>query len=72
LPLRAVIAPGNRYDSPFLTKLIEDLEAEYILADAGYDSRANVKTVKGLLMQNLLLLVPRKVENARRLSMLFF
>ena len=34
LPLRAVVTPGNRYDSPFLPKLIEDLEADYVLADA--------------------------------------
>src|ERR1035437_10341571 len=35
LPLRAVVTSGNRYDSPFLPKLIEDLEADYVLADAG-------------------------------------
>jgi hypothetical protein len=28
LPLRALVTPGNRYDSPFLPKLIEDLEAD--------------------------------------------
>ena len=41
LPLKAVVTPGNRYDSPFLPKLIEDLEADYVLADAGYDSKRN-------------------------------
>src|SRR5665811_618370 len=41
LPLRAIVTPGNRYDSPFLPGLIEDLEADYVLADAGYDSKAN-------------------------------
>ena len=41
LPLRAVVTPGNRYDSPFLPRLIEDLEADYVLADAGYDSKTN-------------------------------
>ncbi len=29
LPLRALVTPGNCYDSPFLPKLIEDLEADY-------------------------------------------
>src|SRR5674476_546422 len=48
LPLRAVVSPGNRYDSPFLPGLIEDLEAEYVLADAGYDSNTNNKAVKAI------------------------
>jgi hypothetical protein len=41
LPLRAIVTPGNHYDSPFLPALIEDLEADYVLGDAGYDSKAN-------------------------------
>jgi hypothetical protein len=48
LPLRAVVTPGNRYDSPFLPGLIEDLEAEYVLADAGYDSKTNDRAVKAI------------------------
>ena len=43
LPLRAIVAPGNRFDSIFLPKLIEDLKAQYVLADAGYDSLENIK-----------------------------
>ena len=46
LPLRALVTPGNRYDSPFFPKLIEDLEADYVLADAGYDSKVNRKAAK--------------------------
>lgn len=45
LPLRALVTPGNRYDGPFLPKLIEDLEADYVLADAAYSSRTNFKAV---------------------------
>ena len=48
LPLRAVVTPGNRYDSPFLPKLIADLEADYVLADAGYDSKTNYRAVKDI------------------------
>jgi len=48
LPLRALITPGNCYDGPFLPKLIEDLEAEYVLADAGYCSKRNIEAVKGI------------------------
>jgi hypothetical protein len=46
LPLRAVVTSGNRYDSPFLPGLIEDLEADYVLADAGYDSKKNSRAAK--------------------------
>ena len=48
LPLRATVTSGNRYDSPFLPGLIEDLEADYVLADAGYDSKANASAVKAI------------------------
>ena len=48
LPLKAVVTPGNRYDSPFLPRLIEDLEADYVLVDAGYDSKRNVRAVKAI------------------------
>jgi transposase len=60
LPLRAVITPGNRYGSPFLPKLIEDFEAEYVLADAGYDSRANVMAVKAIDVEPVIASNPRR------------
>jgi transposase len=46
LPLRAMVTSGNRYDSPLFPKLIEDLEADYVLADAGYDSKTNKKATE--------------------------
>jgi len=48
LPLRALVTPGNRYDGPFLPKLIEDLEADYVLGDAAYDSKKNRIAVKSI------------------------
>jgi transposase len=48
LPLRALVTPGNCYDGPFLPKLIEDLEADYVLADAGYCSKRNIEAVKDI------------------------
>lgn len=48
LPLRALVTPGNRYDGPFLPKLIEDLEADYVLGDAAYDSKRNKIAVKSI------------------------
>ncbi len=48
LPLRALVTPGNRFDGPFLPKLIEDLEAEYVLADGAYHSKANFTAVRAI------------------------
>ena len=48
LPLKAKVTPGNRYDSPLLPELLDDLEADYILADARYDSKRNIKAVKAM------------------------
>jgi len=41
LPLRATVTSGNKYDGPIFPDLIWDLEAPYVLADAGYDSKEN-------------------------------
>jgi transposase len=60
LPLKALVTTGNCYDSPFLPKLIEDLEAEYVLADAGYNSKRNIKAVKDIGA------VPVIADNPRR------
>jgi len=48
LPLRALVTPGNCYDGPFLPRLIEDLEADYVLADAGYCSKRNFNAVRDM------------------------
>ncbi len=60
LPLRAVVTPGNRYDSPFLPGLIEDLEADYVLADAGYDSKTNYRAVKEIDAKPVIASNPRR------------
>jgi transposase len=60
LPLNAVVTPGNRYDSPFLPKLIEDLEADYVLADAGYDSKTNDRAVKAIDAEPVIASNPRR------------
>jgi len=39
--LKTAVTPENRYDALLLPVLLEDLEAEYVLADAGYYSEAN-------------------------------
>lgn len=60
LPLRAMVTPGNRYDSPFFPKLIEDLEADYVLADAGYDSKTNKKAAAGINAEPVIAPNPRR------------
>jgi len=46
LPLRVIVTTGNCYDGLFLPKLIDDLETDYVLADAGYCSKRNRQFVK--------------------------
>ena len=67
--MRAVVTPGNRYDSPFLPKLIADLDADYVLADAGYDSKTNYRAVKDIDAEPV---IASNLDegNARRSSML--
>jgi transposase len=60
LPLKATVTPGNRYDSPLLPNLLDDLEATYVLADAGYDSKSNIKAVKVIGAQLVIASNPRK------------
>jgi transposase len=60
LPLKALVTPGNCFDSPFLPKLIEDLEAEYVLADAGYDSKRNIQAVKDMGAKPFIAVNPRR------------
>ena len=60
LPLKAIVTPGNRFDSIFLPKLIEDLEAQYVLADAGYPSLQNIKAVKDMGAMPIIAVNPRR------------
>jgi transposase len=68
LPLRALVTPGNRYDGPFLPKLIEDLEADYVLADAGYCSKRNAKAVKEIGAEAAIADNPRKKGEGRKIE----
>lgn len=60
LPLRAIVTPGNHYDGPYLPALIEDLEADYVLADAAYSSKRNFKAAQ------MIDAVPFIADNPRR------
>jgi len=71
LPLKGIVTSGNCFDSPLLPKLIEDLEADYVLADAGYHSLKNIQAVKDIGAIPVIAVNPRrkgkkgKVSNAQ-------
>jgi len=65
LPLKGEFTPGNRYDSPLLPSLIDDLEAEYVVADAAYDSEANRKAVRAMGAQPIIAQNPRRGRRRR-------
>jgi transposase len=68
LPLRALVTPGNCYDGPFLPKLIEDLEAQYVLADAGYCSKRNIQAVRDMGAVPVIADNPRKKGKRRKIE----
>jgi len=68
LPLRALVTPGNCYDGPFLPKLIEDLEADYVLADAGYCSKRNFNAVRNMGAVPIIADNPRKKGKSRKIE----
>ena len=67
LPLRARVTPGKRHDAPWLPDLIQDLEAEYVVADAGYDSKANREAVRAIGAAPVIAVNPRRGKGKRRL-----
>src|SRR3990172_108375 len=68
LPLRAIFTPGNRFDGPFLPKLIEDLEAEYVLADGAYCSKQNFEAVRGIGAEPVITDNPRKKGKGQKIK----
>lgn len=60
LPLRAIVIAGNRFDGPFLSGLIEDLEADYVLADGAYCSKHNFAAVRAIGAEPVIADNPRK------------
>jgi hypothetical protein len=68
LPLKAIVSPGNRFDSISLPKLIEDLEAQYVLADAGYHSLMNLKAVKAIGAVPIIAINPRRKGKEGKVS----
>jgi len=68
LPLRVLVTPGNKFDGPFLPKLIEDLEADYVLADGAYCSKQNFRAVRDIGAVPVIADNPRKRGKARKIE----
>jgi transposase len=68
LPLRATVTPNNCFDSPILPKLIEDLEADYVLADAGYHSLKNLQVVRNMGAVAIIAVNPRRQGKEHKVS----
>jgi len=68
LPLKAIVTPCNCFDSPILPKLIKDLEADYVLADAGYHSLKNLQAVKDMGAVPIIAVNPRRQGKAGKVS----
>jgi hypothetical protein len=68
LPLKAIVTPANRFDSIFLPELIQDIDTQYVLADAGYHSLKNLKTVKESGAVPIIAVNPRRKGKAGKVS----
>jgi len=60
LPLKSEVTLGNRYDGSLLPSLVEDLEAEYVVADAAYDSKTNRKAARRIGAKPVIAQNPRR------------
>jgi hypothetical protein len=61
-----LLPPGNRFDEPFLPKLIEDLEAEYVLADRAYHSKTKFKAARAINAIPIIANNPTKKGRSRK------
>lgn len=68
LPLSAVVTPGNKYDGPFLPKLILDLEAGCALVDAVYSSKRNFKAVRAMAARPVIAYNPGKKGKSHKIE----
>ena len=63
--MRALVMSGNRYDGPFLPELIDDLEADYVLADAVYYSKSIIRAVPAINAEPVVACNPRRGKRRR-------
>ena len=66
LPIKALVTLGNSYDGPFLPRLIQGLTAEYVVADAAFDSEVNRRAVRRIGAKAAIAVNPRNARRPRR------
>jgi len=64
MPVRVLITEGTAADGTQAERLIEGIEADYLLADKGYDSDAIVEQAKNQNMEPVI--PPRKNRKVQR------
>ena len=65
MPVRAFITDGFIADCSHATKLIEDISADYLLADKGYDTDAIIEMTENLKIQAVI--PPKKNRKNQRI-----
>ncbi|MCP5505399.1 MAG: IS5 family transposase [Chlamydiales bacterium] len=65
MPLRPIVTEGTRADCKEASKLIQDIVAEYLLADKAYDTEEIIKKAEEQSMQ--IVIPPRRNRKSKRL-----
>ena len=65
MPLRPVVTEGTRADCKEASKLIQDIVAEYLLADKAYDTEEIIQKAEEQSMQ--IVIPPKKNRKSKRL-----
>jgi hypothetical protein len=68
LSLKGEVTAENRYDEPMPPSFSKDFEAEYVPADAGYDSKGNTEVVKRMGAKLVIASNPRWSGNMGKLK----
>lgn len=68
LPLSAIVSSANRFDSIFLPELVKDIEADYVLGDAGYHCLKNLQVIKDKGSIAMIALNPRRTGKDQKVS----
>jgi transposase len=67
-PLHIILTPGQNHDSTEAEHLIEHATGKAVVADAGYDSDAIIKSVRDRGMKPVIAMNPTRKYNRRRKS----
>ena len=66
MPLRPIVTEGTRADCKEASKLIQDIVAEYLLADKAYDTEEIIKKAEEQSMQ--IVIPPKRNRKSKQLK----